>query len=238
MTPVHPEPSPAWASRLLLPAYQVGEAARYAGISTSTVTSWHKESDARGPLLDGRRHREALSYLQLIELAVVAALRQKGVPLKRISQAREYIANSLRTDYPFAKYRFKTDGKRLWMDFIQIVGTKKGKGKLLSLNEGGQLAWDEIIGGKLSDFEYDGSGVVIKWNVAGPSSRVFIDPRISFGSPVVDGIPTWIIAGRKKAGESVADIADDFCIERESVLSALQFEKIPFDNTSNVSWIN
>lgn len=123
------------------------------------------------------------------------------------------------------------------MDYSQVVGAKRGRGKLLGLNENGQLAWDAVIGRKLKDFEYDGSGVVIKWNVAGPDSRVFIDPRISFGAPVVEGVPTWIIAGRKKAGERVADIADDFSIEAESVLSALQFEELPFDEPSNVTWI-
>lgn len=231
-------PATPWAPRLLLPAYQVAEAARYAGISASTVTAWHNSAKASRALLNARSHRAALSYLQLIEVAVVAALREQKVPLKRIREAREYMANILKADYPFARYSFKTDGRRLWMDYSQVIGRKKGKGKLLSLNENGQLAWDAIIGGRLRDFEYDGTGIVIKWNVAGPDSRVFIDPRVSFGAPVVEGIPTWILAGRRKAGERVTEIAEDFGIETESVLSALQFEGLPFDDSSNVTWIS
>ncbi len=227
-----------WARRMLLPAYQVSEAARYAGISPQTVTAWHKTSVAGSAPLDPRSSRAALSYLQLIEVAVVAALRAQGVSLRRIVEARQYIAKVLRVEFPFARYSFKTDGRRLWMDYTQIVGNRRGKGKLLGLNENGQLAWDAIIGGRLRDFEYDGSGVVIKWNVAGPDSPVFIDPRVSFGAPVVEGIPTWIISGRRKAGEAVSDIADDFSIDVESVLSALQFEGAALDEASNVSWIN
>lgn len=227
-----------WGRRLFLPAYQVNEAARYAGVSAATVAAWHNASESRSAPLDARSHRAALSYLQLIEVAVVAAMRQQRVPLRRISEAREYISKILRVEYPFARYAFKTDGRRLWMDYSQIIGKRRGKGKLLGLNEKGQLAWDAIIGSRLKDFEYDGTGIVIKWKVAGPDSRVFIDPRVSFGAPVVDGVPTWVILGRRKAGESVPDIADDFGIDVESVLSALQFENMPFDETSNLAWIN
>lgn len=231
-------PKAAWASRLLLPAYQVAEVARYAQISPRTVAAWHNTSEAKSAPLNPRKQGAALSYLQLIEVAVVAALRSEGLSLRRISEARSYMANMLRVEYPFARYKFKTDGRRLWLDYTQVIGRKRGTGKLLGLNEKGQLAWDEVIGKRLRDFEYDGTGIVIKWNVAGPDSRVFIDPRISFGTPVVEGVPTWIIAARREAGENVAEIADDFCIETESVLSALQFEGLPFDKPSNVTWIN
>ena len=230
----------AWASRLYLPAYQVAEAARYAGVTAGTVAAWHKTSRTSNtvPLLNPRDKKASLSYLQLIEVAVVAAMRAEKVSLKRISEAREYMSQVLKVEYPFARYAFKTDGKRLWMDYAQVIGKRRGKGKLLGLNHGGQLAWDEVIGTRLKDFEYDGTGIVIKWKVGGPTSRVVIDPRIAFGTPSVQGVPTWIIVGRRKAGQSVSDIADDFCIEIESVLSALQFEDAPFDDASNVTWIN
>jgi uncharacterized protein (DUF433 family) len=124
------------------------------------------------------------------------------------------------------------------MDYAQVVGARRGKGKLLELNaKKGQLAWDDIIGKRLKEFEYDGTGIVIRWNVAGPDSPVSIDPRISFGAPAVEGIPTWVIAGRRRADEKVADIAEDFGISVESVLSALKFEDMPFDEESNVRWI-
>jgi uncharacterized protein (DUF433 family)/transcriptional regulator with XRE-family HTH domain len=231
----------AWAARLYLPAYQVAEAARYAGVSPSTVAAWHKAS-TRGTeatlVLHARDRRASLCYLQLIEVAVVAALRAEKVPLARIAEAREYMATVLKVDYPFARYAFKTDGRRLWMDYTQVVGKRRSKGKLLGLNHNGQLAWDEIIGNRLKDFEYGGTGVVIKWKLAGPTSRVLIDPRVAFGAPAVQGTPTWIIAGRRKAGQGVEEIAEDFSIDVESVLSALQFEEIPFDPVLNSTWIN
>lgn len=111
-----------WRRRLYLPAYPVGEAVRYAGVSPRTVAAWHQE-DARGALsLTTRGRREELSYLQLIEVAVVAAFRKAGISLRRIREAREYVSKELKTEFPFAAYRFKTNGKRLLIDYRQVEG--------------------------------------------------------------------------------------------------------------------
>ena len=55
-----------WRRRLLLPAYQIAEAANYAQISPQTVVAWHRIEAA---LLKQREARAALSYMQLIEVA-------------------------------------------------------------------------------------------------------------------------------------------------------------------------
>src|SRR5207249_4692428 len=65
----------AWRRRLFLPHYQVQEAAKYADIDAGTVIRWQKS--AMGEAIAPRQRRVALSYMQLIELAVVAALRKE-----------------------------------------------------------------------------------------------------------------------------------------------------------------
>jgi DNA-binding transcriptional MerR regulator len=84
-----------WRRGLTLPSYQIGEAARYAGISPQTVTAWHGGDKAT---LTTKDQRAALSYLQLIEVAVVAAFRKAGVTLKEIRAAREYVAKELKAE--------------------------------------------------------------------------------------------------------------------------------------------
>src|SRR6266567_3382695 len=106
MPPVAVPSQDAWRRRLYLPNYQVQEAARYAKIAPQTVVQWQK--GAAGPAVAPRETREALSYMQLIEVAVVAALRKEGVSLKRIRDTREYVARTLKSEFPFAEYRFKT----------------------------------------------------------------------------------------------------------------------------------
>jgi uncharacterized protein (DUF433 family) len=210
-----------WRRRLYLPNYQIAEAARYADISPQTVAAWHRIDKA---LLSKKEQREALSYLQLIEVAVVAAARKEGVKLPDIRAARDYAERTLKSEYPFAQHRFKTEGKNLWLDYGELEGEKRG-GALVKANQAGQLAWKGIIG-RLKEFEYEHEGVVTRWHVAGTSSPIIIDPRISFGAPTVGGIPTWIIKGRWNAGESDTDIADDFGLEKELVRKALDFERV------------
>ena len=160
--------------------------------------------------------------MQLIEVAVVAAFRKADVPMKRIRAARAYSARELKSAFPFAEYRFKENGKHLFLDSGQV---DLKDNTVLQADENGQLAWESVIG-RLREFEYEEPGIVLKWHVAGPSSPIIIDPRISFGAPAVKGTPTWIIRGRYDAGESDSDIAEDFGIKKEEVPEALKFEGV------------
>jgi uncharacterized protein (DUF433 family) len=108
---------------------------------------------------------------------------------------------------------------------LPFLGIDATRGTLVKASQAGQLAWKDIIG-RLKEFEYEHEGVVIRWHVAGASSPIIIDPRISFGAPTVGGIPTWIIKGRWNAGESDTDIAEDFGLEKEQVRKALDFEGV------------
>jgi uncharacterized protein (DUF433 family) len=206
-----------WRRRLTLPSYPIGEAAAYAGVSPGTVVQWHR---IEAELLKQREARSALSYLQLIEVAVVAAFRKVGVPMKRIRAARAFAANELKSEYPFAQFRFKENARHLYLDSQQIdvkIGT------VLQADQYGQLEWEVIIG-RLNEFEYE-RDVALRWHVAGQGSPIIIDPRISFGAPAVRGTPTWIIRGRFEAGESNSDIAEDFGLKPDEVKQALKFEE-------------
>lgn len=218
--------SEPWRRRLFLPNYQVGEAARYADISPKTVADWHRIGSRR--TLSPRENRAALSYLQLIEVAVVASLRKEGVKLSEIRNNREYVSKQLQSEFPYAEYKFKTDGKDLFMDYEQFVG-EQGQAKLIRPSMGGQLAWAAVIG-RLKEFEYEDHGVAISWRVAGLQSDIIIDPRVAFGAPTVMGIPTWTIKGRWEAGESLSDIAEDFDVDDRKIKQALKFEGVtPID---------
>ena len=226
-----------WRRRLVLPMYQIKEAARYAHVSPKTVAAWHKTEGRSRLTLSQKGVGDALSYLQLIEVAVVAAFRKWGLPLRRIQAARDYVAKELRTEFPFAAYRFKTDGKSLLMDYQQIEG-KKGKGKLLDATAKGQLAWDDIVGRRLMEFVYEGHGQAIKWHVAGIESPIVIDPQIAFGTPTISGTPTWVVRERWQAGESIEDIGEDFALKPRDVTRALEFEGVTPDLERHRTWVH
>jgi uncharacterized protein (DUF433 family) len=63
-----------------------------------------------------------------------------------------------------------------------------------------------------------------------PGPRVvMIDPRVSFGRPVLvgTGIPTAVLLARKEAGESIEEIAEDYGCETSQVAQAIAWEERP-----------
>jgi uncharacterized protein (DUF433 family) len=90
----------------------------------------------------------------------------------------------------------------------------------------GQLGWSDLMGEVFSAFDYE-EDLAIRWYPAGRESLVVIDPRVSFGAPVVQGLPTWVIKGRVRAGEQILEIVDDFGISEKAVRDALDFERMP-----------
>ncbi len=216
-----PEP---WRRRLYLPAYPVSAAARYAHAPVGTVSYWHYSTSRLGPALPGKEKRVPLSYLQLIEVAFVATFRNLGLSLQKIRKAREYAAQTLQAEFPFAELRWRTEGLNLLLH-LQDFEPDNRLDALIVANSAGQTAWAPLIGDRFLEFDYE-HGLAITWHVAGRSSPVLIDPRISYGSPMVGGVPTWALKGRSLAGESIREIAADFGLPEPDVRAALTFEGI------------
>lgn len=227
-----------WRERVRLPAYKVGEAAFYTHISPSTVAAWTKTYDDRTrDVVSPRSARKGLSYLQLIEVAIVAAMRNEGVKLAEIRRARSYFASALGLDFPFAEAKFKTDGVDILLDMEGRDG-KIVRDKLLAANHGGQMIWSDMLRKRLSEFNYDRKGGVGSWKVNGIESEIVIDPKISFGAPSILGVPTWVIKDRWRVGEGLGDIADDFSISQDQVAEALKFEGLEVDRSRPNLWVN
>ena len=216
-----PEAEP-WRRRLYLPAYSVADAARYAQTTRQTVTFWSFARPGRATVLPGRERNAPLSYLQLVEIAFVATFRRLGVSLPRIEKARDYLAQLFHDEYPFAQRRLLTEGKHVLLDLQEVDGGDD-LARLIVADAAGQLAWRDLVGERFAEFDYE-QDLALRWHVAGRNSPVLIDPRISFGAPIVRGIPTWTIRGRWKAGETLDEIADDFDLNQEDVAAALRFE--------------
>lgn len=183
-----------------------------------------------------RSHVNSGTHVMTDEAGQYAHLNGISRPLisRRTARANMGAVQSIRTlktEFPFAAYRFKTDGKSLFMGYEQIEG-KKQKGTLLDTTIAkGQLAWDDIIGAQLKEFDYK-ADLAVRWHVAGADSPIVIDPQIAFGTPIVDGAPTWVIKERWEAGESIDDIAYDFRLKKNDVRKALEFEGVEAPHTT------
>lgn len=227
-----------WKKRLTIPSYRVGEAASYAKVSPQTVAAWHRvKGQARRRPLSDKQKGSGLSFLQLIELAVVAEMTKAGVKLSEIDRARKYFKNTTGLEFPFAQLKFKTDGADILAEFEMPDG-KKATDKLVAANHSGQLIWTEMLTRLLREFDYGPSGEVLRWKVAGEDKPVEIDPQISFGAPQIHGVRTAIIKSRWLGGEEIDDISDDFSISESDVIEALLFEGVSAENERISAWIN
>jgi len=218
-----------WYRRLFLPAYAVKDAARYSNTNPATINDWYY---GENPILTTKEQGKPLSYMQLIEVAFVAFFRRLDISMQRIRKSKDYIAQNFTTEYPFAQYRFKTEGYHILMEYLKLEQSPEfDKSNLIVTDSSGQLAWGDIISDKFTEFEYEHE-LALRWHPAGKDSTVIIDPRIAFGAPMVNSIPTWAIKGRWKAGETIEEIEDDFSLDKSFIIDGLKFEGIAISDNS------
>jgi len=217
-----------------LPTYPIPEAARYLRIPETTLRAWVRGQ--RYVTAAGRRRafepvirlpdrsRPLLSFMNLVEAHVLDALRREHeIPLQTVRKALAYLAQRVPSPHPLADQRFETDGVNL---FVQYFGA------LVNISQDGQLAMRELLQAYLRRVERDAHGIVARLypftRRGDPNEprRVVIDPRISFGRPVLagTGIPTAMIAERYKAGESVDELAKDYGRDRLEIEEAIRCE--------------
>lgn len=216
------ERPPTRNQSLTLPAYTYVDAARYALIPAQTVRNWFRGASSPGHTMRavfGEVPTHGLSYLQLVEVAFVAAMRAHKLKLSALRTAYDYVRTAMGIEYPFAQERFLTDGTDLFIHALDDAD------QVISASKPGQRAWREAIETCARRFDYS-DHLALRWHPRGRDFRIVIDPRISFGRPVVEdtGIPTAAIHERRLAGEDLDFIAHDFGLTRKQVKDALWFE--------------
>jgi uncharacterized protein (DUF433 family) len=216
------------------PAYSFVEAAHYLNLPVSTLSSWfrgqtYKHNDEIRRFLpvirlDGEPG-EGLSFLNLVETHVLAAIRREHrIPLQKVRRALEYVERQLGLERPLISARFETDGIDLLVHELE---------KLVNVSQAGQLEIEPLVRMFLKRIKRDPAGVPIKLY---PFTRktvsddepepVEIDPRVAFGRPVLAGrgVPTAVLADRFKAGDSLADLAQDYDTSSQIIEEAIRCE--------------
>lgn len=216
-----------------MPAYGIGEAAGYLRLPLSTLRAWMlgQRYQVGGtpkffkPVIEiADRKGRLLSFINLVEAFVLAGIRRKHeIPLPKVRSAVDYLRRTFNTPRPLAEERFQTDGVDLVVDKF---------GALIGATQEGQLQMREIIRDRLKYVHRDPKGVPEKIVLFPARSRsakgdVVIDPRLSFGRPVLDGlgVRTAILYERFMAGEDVPDLARDYDAPPEAIENAIRCER-------------
>jgi uncharacterized protein (DUF433 family) len=215
------DPQPRSADVPERPAYTVAEAARYLELPAATLQYWVARGRAE-PVIRTPEPR-FLSFINLVEAHVLSALRRDRMSLQSIRRAVEFLREKFRSEHPLADKTLATDGLDIFVERY---------GELINASRQGQLAMREVLLSHLRRLERAPSGVVVRLypfvRRHGPDEprTVMIDPHVQFGRPVLvgSGIPTAVIAGRFKAGESVQELARDYARNSEDIQEAIRAE--------------
>ena len=216
-----------------LPAYGVAEAAHYLLVPRATLRSWVAGMSYGS---DGERRffkpviqpaatsPVALSFINLIEAHVLAAIRRKHrVDMPAVRRAIDFLKKEFGSQHPLADHKFETNGVDLFVERY---------GQLLSVSEGGQLAVRQLLEAHLRRIDRDDKGFPLRLypftrvDESEQPKNIVIDPFISFGKAVITGtgVSTDIVAERFKAGESADELANDYGCAREKIEEAIRCE--------------
>ncbi len=213
-----------------MPAYSIPLAALYLQLPAATLRSWVLGREY--PTDSGRRWFEPvialpdpatklLSFFNLAEAHVLSAFRRdKKIRLDHIRSALDYVETQFAAKHPLIDQTFETDGVKLFVRKLE---------QLVDASSHGQIVIPEIMG-HLERLQRENSMVTRLYPFTRPGHTgprsVFIDPRFSFGRPVLANscIPTASIAGRYKAGESIDDLVADFRCPQSEIEEAIRCE--------------
>lgn len=208
-----------------IPLYSLTDVSRYAKAQPQLVRrlylGYRVGGAAHPPVLGAAaksRAKAPLSFEDLIETALIAALRARRISLQSIREAHR-IASREFGEHPFARQEILVAGR----DVFVRAGEKLGADSegLSTLTKGGQRALEPVLAQYLQLVEWE-EGWPAEWRPKGGVVRQ--NPEVEFGLPQVRGVRTEILRGRFEADEPIAAIADDFGLSPAEVEHALRYE--------------
>ena len=221
--------------RFDLGLYALPEAARLARVPRTTLANWVRgyRYPAGGRLVRAKpviapsaEPEGTLSFVNLMEALTLAGFRHIRVPMQRVRKALEYAARFVEAEHLLASRRLLTDGTELFWEFQEH--SRDGEISLVNLSRGGQKAFPEAVMRYLREMEWGRDTFATRW---WPGSQpgegpVVVDPRRAFGAPVITrtGIRTEDVFSRFSAGETLADLADDYGLTLAQIEAAVRLE--------------
>ena len=200
------------------------QAARLLGATAQDVLRWTRGSGPVDPLW--KAHYQFLddtaevSFQDLMDLRIVRALRMAGISLQAVRYAIAFARERFGIEHPLSTANFKTDGAGILMDAVE----KDSELVSLSRKNAGQKVFAKIVEQSVSGLEYKGSRVARWWPTRG--KHVLIDPKRSFGDPVLDksGVSTGTLYKEFQRHGDPKYLAKLYEIDLSGVKEALKFE--------------
>ena len=207
------------------PRYSIEEAARDLRIPISTLAAWTRgqqyTSGKTGkvhrfiPLIKlADERRGLLSFYNLAEAHILRATRDRSVPLINVRRAIAYIHEQItNSEHPLLSQEFSTFGKSMFIEHL---------GATINATSHGQMAMRQLIEAYLERIDRDSLGQPIEIHPM-HTQYLAINPYFSSGKPVVKGtgIMACMLAARKEAGDSYADLVEDYGLTHTQIEQAI-----------------
>lgn len=207
--------------------YTIPEAARLVHTSTARLKAWFYGWPRRQGPITSSDYREpiasfaVISFLDLIDALVVAALREQGVPLQYLRKVRDALARDLRRPHPFSYKNLYTERHHVFVE----LAAKEGDAHLKELVKD-QYAFMELLSPFLTSVRYaEQTLTAMQWR---PYTGVVLDPQRQFGKPIVESVnvPTSILAAAYTANNrDAAVVADWYGVAPHDITTAVGFEE-------------
>ena len=210
--------------------YSIPAAARLLGAKPDQLRRWAFGYERRGREYDPTINatlgeiggEQVLTFLDLVELMFIRGLRASGQSFPRIHEAHRVLSDLLETEHPFALKRGFSDPAGIY-----ALLEREDQGNLLvELKGAGQIAMWPTLQKYLQQLDFNLDDVAERWYPAGRATPIVVDPRVSFGAPVIEGtrVETSVLADQFQGDESIDELAWLYDLEPAQILAAVEFE--------------
>ena len=186
-----------------------------------TVAGWFTRWSADAELSESPGVGLPVTFIDLISMRLVAALRVSGAAWPKIHTAVAWLKERTETQYPLASKDIWHDEG--WVkDICDLLYPAKTASNLTRLDFA-ELALEYILPEHGLTFD-EKSGGAISWEI---NAGIVLHPLVQFGAPCIKGtrIPVYAIAGMVNAGDSAPSVAEDYRLPLEKVQDACDFAR-------------
>ncbi len=206
--------------------YSIKDTAEITGLSKDKVKRWFSElfkENYEG--LDGKQKTDIdslrISFHGLIEIVVIGTLRDNNFTLKKILKARGDLSSKTNKIYPFATNdvnKLKVSGSDIVFEFPD--------GSLITLDGKGQINI-EFITLFFRDIIFNVDGIAQRLMPTKGKGKIVVDPKEGGGKPSIVGKEVWVelINSIYDGEDSMATIKDQYNLDEEEILAALEYSK-------------
>jgi uncharacterized protein (DUF433 family) len=211
--------------------YSISEASKLTGIDARSISRWLRgyqykrsgEPHSSPPVISSDfvpvNGKAALSFLDMMELRRVGRFRKHGLSFPKIRLAHRRASKILNSSHPFASHNFAINGKTI----LLRIAKEENDSDLLDLMKEQYVIEDILSPDLLEGVEFL-DDLPQRWS---PATGIIIDPRYSFGQPVVASciIPSaTLFAAYQAEKRSIEKVASWYEIEPAAVKQAIDFE--------------